>query len=80
MREWTAYDFELGKMMNTYWANFMKTGNPNGEGLVEWPESDSSMGYIKLGDGTAGFYGELSTLEQLMEEFTAQYFGFPSAS
>ncbi len=80
VREWTAYDFELGRMMNTYWANFMKTGNPNGEGLVEWPESDSSMGYIKLGDGTAGFSGELSTLEQLMEEFTAQYFGFPSAS
>ena len=23
--------------MNTYWANFAKTGNPNGNGLTIWP-------------------------------------------
>ena len=27
---------ELARLMNTYWANFAKTGNPNGEGLPEW--------------------------------------------
>jgi len=41
LRSWngsviTDKDKEVAKMMNTYWANFAKTGNPNGEGLAEW--------------------------------------------
>ena len=30
-------DEAVAKMMNTYWANFAKTGNPNGKGLAPWP-------------------------------------------
>ena len=28
-----AKDEEVARMMNAYWTNFAKTGNPNGDGL-----------------------------------------------
>jgi len=35
--EATPEEKELAKIMNTYWTNFAKTGNPNGNGLTNWP-------------------------------------------
>ncbi|MBZ5856038.1 carboxylesterase/lipase family protein [Flavihumibacter profundi] len=39
-------DKEVAKMMNTYWANFAKTGNPNGAGLSKWSTYDPKSGEI----------------------------------
>jgi para-nitrobenzyl esterase len=34
---WTPDDYKVSKVMQEYFANFIKTGNPNGKGLAEWP-------------------------------------------
>jgi para-nitrobenzyl esterase len=35
--EWQAEDYEVSNIMQQYFVNFIKSGNPNGAGLVSWP-------------------------------------------
>ncbi len=35
-RPYTGRDWDLSNKLADYWANFIKTGNPNGEGLPQW--------------------------------------------
>ena len=53
--DWNDRDRELSDQMSQYWANFATTGNPNGEGLPEWPKYDrEAEAAIEFGtDGTA---------------------------
>ena len=34
--DWQDEDYAISKLFFTYYANFCKTGNPNGEGLPQW--------------------------------------------
>lgn len=46
-RPWTEEDYKLSEQMLDYWAQFMKTGDPNKEGLPEWKPCSSKDNYIK---------------------------------
>jgi para-nitrobenzyl esterase len=35
--DWTKEDYKVSKIMQEYFANFIKTANPNGPGLPHWP-------------------------------------------
>ena len=42
-------DVEISQIMGTYWTNFAKYGDPNGEGLTQWPvfsESNPVVMYL----------------------------------
>jgi len=41
---WTPADHHVSQVTEGYWANFIKTGNPNGEGLSNWPAISSKDG------------------------------------
>ncbi|MFZ9472173.1 MAG: carboxylesterase family protein [Sediminibacterium sp.] len=36
-RPWEDIDIQLADQLSSYWANFVKTGNPNGGNLTHWP-------------------------------------------
>ena len=40
---WTPEDYKVSKTMQEYFANFVKTGNPNGAGLPKWPAANDGQ-------------------------------------
>ena len=51
-RPWQARDYTMEKIMNAYWMNFVKTGNPNGNNVPEWKKYETTTGGImELNEG-----------------------------
>ncbi|WP_369764802.1 carboxylesterase/lipase family protein [Flavobacterium sp. WC2429] len=70
-----AKDKEVSKMMNSYWVNFAKTGNPNRKGLPIWSLYDTTKNNIFefKEDGSAGNFldyrkARLDVIEKAFED------------
>ncbi len=46
VRPWSEADRKLAETMSAYWVNFVKTGNPNCEGLPKWESCKSTNGMV----------------------------------
>jgi para-nitrobenzyl esterase len=40
--------------MSNYWANFIKTGNPNGKDLPTWNKYDTKENWVMILDENSG--------------------------
>jgi para-nitrobenzyl esterase len=47
---WTADDYQVSEVMQSYWANFIKRGDPNCPGLPVWPAANQGapVQYMRL--------------------------------
>src|SRR6185503_14926391 len=74
----TPKDEALSEMMRTFWTNFVKTGDPNGKGLPEWPaysDSNTQVLHIEAEKTQPGPLVNESGLEVLDEYFASRRIG-----
>ncbi|MFZ3332737.1 MAG: carboxylesterase family protein [Candidatus Acidiferrales bacterium] len=68
---WTAADFKVSEEMASYWTNFAKTDDPNGDDLPKWPPYASQDGYQVMhltGEGQ-GSHAAKDTQQRARYEF-----------
>lgn len=74
-RPWGEEDYKLGEISCDYCANFIRTGNPNGEGLPEWPSAADNYGWLDLNSKPVGHKGLESKLDELIHEYICLNYG-----
>ena len=71
-RPFEGGDKAVSDAMNTYWGNFVKTGDPNGEGLDNWPVyRDGENTVMLFKNGTSLIATPNKPQLQVMEDYFA---------
>jgi para-nitrobenzyl esterase len=66
---WAPEDFKLSETMQSYFANFIKTGNPNSTGLPTWPAASQNGGqYLRLDVTTKAEPDQMRPRYQFLEQ------------
>ena len=47
---WRTADRKVADEMSSYWVNFARSGNPNGQGMPVWPAFNIDSKVMYLGD------------------------------
>lgn len=71
-RPWQVWDYMTGDIASSYWANYVRSGNPNGEGLANWPECNAENNFaIQFIDFLPQTWADLTTFDLMDMEKTA---------
>lgn len=71
-RPWKQSDLDVQELMSSYWIRFIKTGNPNGNGLPQWNAYNKSEGTIlEINATTAAKPGLYKNEFELLEKLNA---------
>ena len=63
-------DRELSKKMVSYWVNFVKSGNPNGDNLPTWNKyNPTNNNVLELGDNVNEFKDQYLELYKILDEY-----------
>jgi para-nitrobenzyl esterase len=68
-------DTKLSELMETYWTNFARTGNPNGDSVPIWPDLKMAQTYMQFtqsGDGMMSTRPLRAAQCNVYREFTAE--------
>ncbi|MBR1584973.1 MAG: carboxylesterase family protein [Clostridia bacterium] len=63
-----AGDRELSRVMKQYYLNFIRTGDPNGEGLPAWPASTGENQVLSLGEDVAMTPAPYRALYEILDD------------